>query len=436
MQNLMLAAVFVSLFLQPAAASHIHCDPPGALDWFAVTHSTIPTLPYDYSDPILGRLNDFIALANLPAAPPAPTGCVYEISDITEVFFILRFERPGSIQWDSALIGPLAGPNRSIDGPFGFISPIGNLLLPFPPHLAAAGTPFELDLSTGFPDFPSRFTGHSRDFLLRSGGVLILGHHYYVPIPEPSSAWLFGFGGLGLLAYRLRFRRKATDNTGVVVMPASALSHLMLLAALIVSIAAPKSAWAGPLLGPDWIINEPERLLVDFSHGPVDITFTHPPGGGFATFISPAITPPGGGAAISFWKIDLQIGERIGPPADIVNAGGRVQHLVGPHGEGEGPFLEFALVIAAAGPVGTVVQSINTQPPVAHGPHADRLLRASLSGTVSPAVNFAGFDFNAAVVHVVPEPGSLTLMGVGLLGCIVAFGHKRLKRRTSIQSSD
>jgi len=71
------------------------------------------------------------------------------------------------------------------------------------------------------------------------------------------------------------------------------------------------------------------------------------------------------------------------------------------------------------------------QPSQAHGQHLDELIRASFSGTVGPVVNnFAGISFNVAAQHVVPEPYSLTLFGLGSLG-LLGYGWRRRKRATT-----
>ena len=199
--------------------------------------------------------------------------------------------------------------------------------------------------------------------------------------------------------------------------------YVIFLIALCLPVVAPTSLSATPLLGPNWIINEPDRVLVDFEHGAVvPPSHSHPPVG-LATFMSPPIPPPAGGAPVSFWRVDLNMaladGTALGVP-DRVSAIGFVQHVVGPHGEGAGPIFPFSLTINAAGPLGMPVEDSTGPISKDHDSHIDILIRASLSGTNSPMGNFAGVDFNIAAQHVIPEPSTLIPMSIVVICSVLA----------------
>src|SRR5690242_21547082 len=112
--------------------------------------------------------------------------------------------------------------------------------------------------------------------------------------------------------------------------------YVIFLIALCLRVVAPTSVSATPLLGPDWIINEPDRVLVDFGHGAVvPPSHSHPPVG-LDTFMSPPIPPPGGGARVGFCGVALKRaraeGTGLGYPDGLTRLG-FLKQGVGPHGE-------------------------------------------------------------------------------------------------------
>ena len=199
--------------LQPslALAVHIHCD---EIDWSAANIGTIPAVPADYRPGgNSSSLGFFSFTFNLPAAPKSNVPlCEYEISDITKLTMIFTLV-DGPMSWQTLQVGLVSGgPGMTLPGltDFGGIGS-GTEIRTFPPHQTLGA--FELDLSAPFPNFPTTLkvrVAPRDEFMITAASATLEGHHYYTPVPEPSTYLLFCTGILVILGYG--WRRKGSKS--------------------------------------------------------------------------------------------------------------------------------------------------------------------------------------------------------------------------------
>ena len=170
-------------------------------------------------------------------------------------------------------------------------------------------------------------------------------------------------------------------------------------------------AFGAPIVGPIWIIDDPEVALVEFSHGGIAGPAVH--------LLGPFISPLGN------WAVAVTITEchLCQDGADYIILSGAARHLVAPHPSDIAPNVIFEL------------SSFDIVAPAGRGSRGhfersfvDHQLNDADTGRLGVVFDFDDKDFSSYRVFVglahVPEPGTMLLVGCGM-ALMFRFGLRR-----------
>ncbi len=199
-----------------------------------------------------------------------------------------------------------------------------------------------------------------------------------------------------------------------------------------------KLAFAGPIVGPVWVADNPGNFEASFAHGPFTGNAVHA--------LGPFVGPNGN------WEIvSLKLTETAKAlpkfPGDVLVVEGALQHLIGPHNPSNSGgdvipnpnIFNFGPLTVDAGKAGPLIRQTTAQGTIDHplhpplkgqqkGPHHDIFTATLTANLFKGQPLITGYEVKLEGKHHTPEPSTLILIGIGLAG-LTRYGRKRLLKK-------